>query len=253
VTVAIVAVGGGVYGVLGQPAIAVSALAGPNMNDYVSLVATLARRMPYRPDDAEGWTLLGRGYLALNNPAQAEKALGRAVAIAKAQQGAAPPALLSSYGEAMAENAGSVSKEAEAVFREALAEDPRELMSRYYVGLALATRNDKQGALSLWEGVLADAPANAPWRSNLVDQVAGLKAQAGGAAPNPAAMVAALAQRLDTNPNDLQGWLRLIRAYAVLGDKGKAVAALTRARGVFANQAQAQTALAQAAKDNALD
>ena len=75
----------------------------------------------------------------------------------------------------------------------------------------------------------------------------------GGGAPNPQAMVAQLASRLDTNPNDLDGWLRLIRAYSVLGEKDKAGAALTRARTVFANQAQAQDALAQAAKENALN
>jgi cytochrome c-type biogenesis protein CcmH len=119
--------------------------------------------------------------------------------------------------------------------------------------LALASRGDKAGALQLWEGVLADAPPDTPWRGALVDQLASLKAESGGAAPNPMAMVAQLAQRLETNPNDLDGWLRLIRAYAVLGDKPKAVAALTRARTVFASQAPAQAALAKAAEDNALN
>jgi cytochrome c-type biogenesis protein CcmH len=66
-------------------------------------------------------------------------------------------------------------------------------------------------------------------------------------------MVQQLAQRLETNPNDLEGWVRLIRAYSVLGDKPKAVAALTRARGVFATQAAAQAALAKAAQENALN
>ena len=66
-------------------------------------------------------------------------------------------------------------------------------------------------------------------------------------------MVAQLASRLDANPNDLEGWLRLIRAYSVLGEREKAEAALTKARTVFANQTQAQDALAQAAKENALN
>ena len=71
--------------------------------------------------------------------------------------------------------------------------------------------------------------------------------------PNPQAMVAQLAQRLEANPNDLPGWLRLIRAYAVLGDKEKAAAALAKARSVFANEAQAQAQLGQAAQENALN
>ena len=250
---ATMALGLGIYAELGKPRIALSTLTGPSTTDYVSLITTLARRMPNRPGDVEGWALLGRGYLTLGNSAQAEKALARAVQAAKAVNGAAPPQLLSSYGEALAESAGQVTKEAEAVFREALSEDPRDLMSRYYVGLAMATRGEKEGALQLWEQVLADAPPETPWRGALVDQVAALKAQSGGAAPNPMAMVQQLAARLETNPNDLEGWLRLIRAYSVLGDKPKATAALTKARDVFANEAQAQAALAKAAQENALN
>ena len=60
-------------------------------------------------------------------------------------------------------------------------------------------------------------------------------------------------RKLEANPNDLPGWLRLIRAYAVLGDKEKAAAALAKARSVFANEAQAQAQLGQAAQENALN
>jgi len=250
---ATMALGLGVYAALGQPQLALTSLTGPSKNDYPALVAMLAQRMPQRPGDIEGWTLLGRGYLALGNPVQAEKALAQAVDAAKQEQGAAQPQLLSSYGEAMTEAAGQVTKEAEGVFRQALDEDPKDLVSRYYIGLALASRGDKAGALELWETVLADAPPNTPWRSDLVNQVAALKAQTGGAAPNPMAMVQQLADRLQNDPNDLNGWLMLIRAYAVLGDKPKAMAALVKARDVFANQAPAQAALAKAAQDNALN
>jgi cytochrome c-type biogenesis protein CcmH len=243
----------GAYALLGQPQIALSDLTGPSRTDYKALITTLARRMPQRPGDIEGWALLGRGYLALGNPAQAEKAFARAVEASKAIHGAAPPELLANYGEAMAESAGQVTKEAEAAFREALQEDPKDLASRYYVGLALASRGDKTGALQLWEGVLADAPPNTPWRSALVNQLAALKAESGGGAPNPMAMVAQLAARLETSPDDINGWVMLIRAYAVLGDKPKAEAALTRARSVFSNQAPAQAALAKVAQDNSLD
>jgi cytochrome c-type biogenesis protein CcmH len=74
-----------------------------------------------------------------------------------------------------------------------------------------------------------------------------------GGPPDPQAMVARLASRLEADPTDLNGWLMLIRAYSVLGEKEKAEAALTKARTVFANQTQAQDALAQAAKENALN
>src|SRR5882672_5679945 len=143
------ALGLGAYAALGEPGIALSSLTGPSRTDYPALITMLARRMPDRPGDIEGWTLLGRGYLSLGNAAQAEKALSRAVAIAKETQGFAPPQLLSSYGEAMAEAEGQVTKEAEAVFSQALEEDPKDLMSRYYMGLALSNRGQKDAALQL--------------------------------------------------------------------------------------------------------
>jgi cytochrome c-type biogenesis protein CcmH len=250
----VVVVGLGTYFALdhGNYRIALTSLTGPGKDDYVGLIAMLAREMPSRPGDAEGWTLLGRGYLALNDPDEAQKALARAVDLVRAQQGKAPPDLLSAYGQAMAEAAGGVTKEAEAVFRQALAENPDDLVSQYYIGLGMASRGDKDGALKMWEAVLARAPADAPWRGTLVDQLAALKAQTGGAAPNPMAMVQQLATRLESNPNDLPGWLRLIRAYSVLGDKEKAEAALAHAKSVFSASADAQAQLAQAAKDNAL-
>jgi len=248
-----VAIGLGVYGFLGQPQLALHSLTGPSKTDYPSLIAMLAQRMPNRPGDVQGWTLLGQGYLTLGNADQAQKALAHAVEAEKAEQGGADPQLLSTYGEAMTEAAGGVSKDAEDVFKQVLAQDPRNLVARYYTGLALATRGDKAQALQLWEGVLADAPANTPWRGALIDQVAALKASAGGGAPNPQAMVQQLADRLQSSPNDLDGWLRLIRAYAVLGNKDKAAQALTTARGVFANQPNAQAALARAASDNQLN
>jgi cytochrome c-type biogenesis protein CcmH len=251
--VATMAIGLGVYAFLGRPELALNSLTTPSKTDYPALISMLARRMPDRPGDVEGWTLLGKGYLTLGNAAQAEKALQQAVNAQRIEQGQASPQLLSSYGEAMTEAAGQVTKEAEAVFRQTLAEDPRDLAARYYVGLALASHGDKAGALGMWEGVLADAPADIPWRGQLVDQVAALKASAGGAAPNPAAMVQQLADRLQSSPNDLDGWIRLIRAYSVLGNRDKAVDALNKARGVFANQASAQAALARAASDNALN
>jgi cytochrome c-type biogenesis protein CcmH len=250
---ATMAVGLGVYGALGRPQLALESLTGPSKTDYAALISMLASRMPNRPGDIEGWTLLGRGYLSLGNPDQAEKALAHAVDAQKAAQGGATPQLLSSYGEAMTEANGQVTKEAEEVFRQALAEDPKDLVSRYYIGLALATRGDKNGALQYWEGLLADAPPDTPWRGALVDQVAALKASAGGGAPNPEAMVQQLADRLQASPNDLDGWLRLIRAYSVLGNRDKATEALSKARGVFANQAAAQAALARAASDNSLN
>jgi cytochrome c-type biogenesis protein CcmH len=252
---AVAAVGFGFYAALGSPLLALTSLRGATNEDYPALIATLAREMRERPGDLQGWMLLGRGYMAVGNAPEAMKAFRQAVDISKTRLGAVPPELLSSYGEAIAQSSSAVTKEAEDIFQAVLQQDPSDLMARYYIGLAKSTRGDREGALQLWEGVLADSPPEAEWRGALLDQVALLRSQlpSGSAAPNPQAMVAQLASRLDANPNDLEGWLRLIRAYSVLGETSKAAAALSRARTVFANQPQAQAALAQAAKENALN
>jgi cytochrome c-type biogenesis protein CcmH len=248
------------YVLLGTPQVAISSLQGASNNDYPELIATLSRQMRERPGDIQGWTLLGRGYMAVGNPPEAMKAFKQAVNLSRERLGEAPTALLSSYGEAVAQASNGVTKEAEDIFRAVLEQDPGDLMARYYIGLAQSTRGDRAGALQAWESVLADAPPDADWRRTLVDQIALLRAQmirgndgGAGGPPNPVAMVAQLASRLDANPNDLEGWLRLIRAYSVLGEKEKAGAALSKARTVFANQTQAQDALNQAASENALN
>jgi len=156
---ATMAIGLGVYGFLGRPELALHSLTGPSKTDYPALIAMLARRMPDRPGDVEGWTLLGKGYLTLGNAEQAEKALAQAVNAQKTEQGGASPQLLSSYGEAMTEAAGQVTKEAEAVFRQSLAEDPKDLAARYYVGLALANRGDKAGLWTCGKECLPMRPA----------------------------------------------------------------------------------------------
>jgi cytochrome c-type biogenesis protein CcmH len=47
-------------------------------------------------------------------------------------------------------------------------------------------------------------------------------------------MVARLADRLKQNSDDIEGWQRLLRAYMVLGDRDKALAAAADAKRAFA-------------------
>ena len=100
-----------------------------------------------------------------------------------------------------------------------------------------------------WQGLLADTPTNVPLHQTLVDRIALLTAQAGGGAPDPRAMVASLAARLKSDPNDAAGWQRLIRAYAVLGQTADAKSALATARKTFANDKDAMATLESEASE----
>jgi cytochrome c-type biogenesis protein CcmH len=145
-----------------------------------------------------------------------------------------------------------VTTDAEAAFAAALEADPRNFAARYYLGLAYAQRQDNARALSLWNSLLADAPANAPWRAELLDRIALLTSHS-GSAPNVAGMVDQLAARLKAQPDDPEGWQRLIRSYAVLGDARKAREALGQARAALAADGPAQSRLALEARELKLE
>lgn len=225
-TTLVFGIAGGLYLYLGSPGLAVRAVSPPDTKDVPGLIAALSQRMRERPRDLTGWTLLGRGYLSLNDPAQAAVAFRTASELASPQ---AKPQLLSAYGEALTLAAGTVTPEAEAAFRAALAGQPKDFAARFYLGEAYSARRDTTHALALWQGLLADSPANAPWRAELVDRMAGLRAGMGGA-PDIGQMVEGLAARLRVAPGDVSSWQRLVRAYAVLGQEAKARSALAAAR-----------------------
>ena len=230
--VLVLGVGGGVYLMLGSPGLALRALKGPSETDLRGLVAELVTRVRQNPKDGMAWTLLGRGYLTLGDANDAAGAFKHAAELAAPAQ---QPGLLANYGEALTlANSGQVPAQAEAAFKAAIAADPKNPSARFYLGLAYGQKRQTQKALQIWQALLDDTPPNASYRSMLIDRIAAAKAGAMAAgtaqAPNVGAMVARLANRLKSQPDDPAGWQRLIRAYSVLGDKDKAAAALADAR-----------------------
>jgi cytochrome c-type biogenesis protein CcmH len=249
-TALVLGIGGGSYLILGSPSLAERAFSSPSPHDLRGLIAVLARTVRNRPNDARGWVLLGRGYLTLGDASDAGAAFRRAIPVAPAAQ---RPELYSAYGEALTlASGGAVAPDAEQAFALALQGDPKDFAARYYLGLAYASRGDNARAIALWNSLLADAPLNAPWRAELVDRMALLRA-ANGTAPDIGAMVASLAERLKKQPADLEGWQRLIRAYSVLGDNKKATNALAQARTTLKADPQAQARLSLEARQLKLE
>ncbi|HUJ03666.1 MAG TPA: hypothetical protein VLW75_08525 [Rhizomicrobium sp.] len=240
IALAVLGVGLGVYLMLGSPDLALRSLTGAHPNDLRALIAELSVKVRRTPADPRGWILLGRGYLTLGDGQDAAAAFKHAARVAPESE---RPEILSAYGEALvAAASGAVTPEAEAAFKAVLAADPKDQAARYFLGLAYAARHENAKAIAIWQGLLADAPAGASWRADVVDKLAALKAQS-GAAPDISAMVAGLAARLKTAPDDPDGWQRLIRAYAVLGDEAKAHQALADARAALSGNKAAIAAL----------
>ena len=66
-------------------------------------------------------------------------------------------------------------------------------------------------------------------------------------------MVDRLATRLKQNGDDVEGWLRLVRAYMVMGERDKAMSALVDARQAVANDAERLRQLNEGLKNLGLD
>jgi cytochrome c-type biogenesis protein CcmH len=245
----VLGLGGGLYLYLGKPWLAARTLDGPRVDDLNSLVSALAMHARERPNDLRAWSLLWRSYIRLNDPRDAALAFRHAVGIAPAYM---RPDLYALYGGELSSAAGGITEDAEAAFKTALTLDPKNLEARYYLGFDYVSRGEPQKAIVIWQSLLADVPANSRLHGILVDRIAALKAT-GGAVPDVGAMVASLAARLKSSPDDPEGWQRLVRAYSVIGDKAKAHAALADARIALRAEPQALAQLDAEAKQLKLE
>ena len=66
-------------------------------------------------------------------------------------------------------------------------------------------------------------------------------------------MVARLAQKMAENGSDVDGWLRLIKAYSVLGERDKALAAAANARNALAGNSENLRRIGELAKELGLE
>ena len=200
------------------------------------------------PDDIESWLKLAEAAASVNDSATEIRALRMARQLTNDD-----PSVLSLLAEALSRAAdGQVTVPARDLIDTVLATDPDEPRALFLSGLAAFQDGDYQAAVTRWQRLLSISTADAPWlpivRANIAQA-----AEAGGIALPPAngpdvdsiaaaadmtakdrqamilSMVESLRDRLDETPDDTEGWLRLARAYDVLGDRAAAFTALARA------------------------
>jgi len=125
--------------------------AGTDLPPLEELVARLEQRMQQTPDDAEGWTMLGRTYFATGQPDKAQAALAKAYELLPKE-----PEVLLAYAESIATNAGNdlQGRPAELI-SEALALDPDNATARWLSGMVAYQRGQFQSAAVAWKRVLA--------------------------------------------------------------------------------------------------
>jgi cytochrome c-type biogenesis protein CcmH len=256
----------GLYGLIGAPGLpdqpykarlAAWKAADPATLDAAQMAAVLKTLAVERPGDPQVWGFLGRADMVAGDPYGAAKAYRRAAALTSAQApGQAPAQALvqAAYqvaiGQAVLAGAdGKPSAEANAAFARALVLDPKNLAARFMIGRARIAAGDRAGGLALWRSMTADMSPSDPRRAGLLGEIARIAAggpldaaaaAAGpgqGAAPDPSAfirgMVARQAAELAKQPDDPEGWARLVRSYGVLHDAAAQADALARARRQF--------------------
>ncbi len=149
-----------------------------------------------------------------------------------------------------------IGPDSEAAFRRAALLEPGNPQPAIMLATAMAQRGEMAAAKTEFEAILSKAAPDAPWRALVEQSLASINAAMlqpgptgedieaasqmsdGDRAAMIEGMVDGLDQKLKANPEDKDGWLRLIRSYTVLGKKELAIQALERARvGLAANAA----------------
>ncbi len=239
--------------------------------DYLKLVKQLRETMKQHPNDIVGWELLAANEARIGNMHGAWQAKEKVILLLADKAEGKDYAELAEY--MIIATKGYVSVEAEDALARALKLDVKSPRARYYSGLALAQNGQPDVAYRMWAALLEEGPADAPWMPLIRGQI-GAMAQAAGInmadqnAPGPSAdqveaagqmseaerqdmirgMIAGLAERLDTKGGAPNEWVRLIRAYGVLGETDKALGSWNKARDVFAKDAAALALLLEAAQ-----
>jgi cytochrome c-type biogenesis protein CcmH len=217
-----------------------------------ALIAKVEAHLEQNPNDARGWEVLAPVYLRLGRAEDAVKARRNALRL-----GGETAQRQADLGESLVVAAnGIVTAEAKQAFDRAVVLEPSDPKSQFYLGLAAQQDGDTTKAAAIWQSQLKDAPADAPWAPAVRQALASLGKEApiaGNAAPSAddiaaanqmsetqrgemiRGMVGRLADRLKQDGSDVEGWLRLVRAYMVLGEREKANAAAADARRALAS------------------
>ena len=235
--------------------------------DMATAIAKIERHLAEEPGDGQGYEVLAPTYMRLGRADDAVRAYAKALALL------GPTAdRYAGLGEAQVySGSGVVTADAKRSFEKAFGLDPNSPRANFYLGLAAQQDGDKAEALDIWRKLVAASPPDAPWLATVKTRIADLAGEPApeatspmvGAAQPPAdgqskmaaaiqalpgdqqqamihRMVDGLADRLKENGADLDGWLRLVRAYRVLDEQDKAKGALADARRNFAADIEAK-------------
>lgn len=195
VAVAIPALAFGLYGVLGTPsALDVKSLAGAKVDDeqIMAMVESLARKVRDRPDDVQGWALLGRSMATVGRFQEAADAYEH---LSKLMPG--DPNVLADWADVlgMAQGRSLLGRPRE-IAKQALDADPKHPKALALMGTAELDAGDFASAVAYWERLRDQLPPSSPDAEEARTIIAEIRGRAAAAGkPLPGGRVAPVASK----------------------------------------------------------
>jgi len=276
--IALPVIAAGLYLTLGSPELPGQPLASrdttPLQNRTLDrLVANVESHLEKNPEDGRGWEVVGPVYMRMGRFDDAVKARRNSLRL----NGATADREADLGESLMAAANGVVTAESKAAFERALTHDPKHNKARFLLAVAAQQDGQPEKAAAIWQAMLQDVRPGSPWIGMVREALgqveppppSGQTASAGGPSPEDVAaanemrpedrnamirgMVERLAERLKRDGSDLEGWLRLLRAYTVLGDRDSALSALADARRALGQDADKLRRLDELVKELRLE
>ena len=217
-------------------------------------VANMERRLKKNPADVTGWAALASIYFKSGVFEKAADNYQRAI-----NAGGENENILLGLAESLTfANDGFISEQAAKALQSALKRNPESTRGRFWSALLAEQDGKRADAEKIYRDLLG-AKIHPTLRNIVTQRLEALSAVADNGAASEErksaaqdaladrgeeqkmirGMVERLAARLKENRSDLEGWLRLIRSYAVLKETDKAQDAAAAARQEFASDAKA--------------
>jgi len=145
--------------------------------DMEQAISSLAAKLKQNPDDAEGWTLLGRAYLETQRFAEARDALKHAHDLA-----ANDPDIAVAYAEALtlASESHQFDAQARSMLESALEADPKNQRGIWLLGIADYQAGKFDAAIASWNRLLEQLPKDSSVAQSVKSQIARAEAARDG-------------------------------------------------------------------------
>ncbi len=205
------------------------------------LIAAAEKQLAENPDDIRGWRVVAPVYMRTGRLDKAANALRNLMRL-----GQDNPKTKRTLAEVLVLQANNrVNNEAFGLFKEVLATNSEDASARFFVAIGELQRGNEALARNIWEEMRDSASGTEPWLPGVVRQLQMLDGEPPKSDNFSAeqleqieGMVSGLAERLDDEPEDKSGWVRLVRSYLVLQRPEDAKRALAKVRLQFENDLQ---------------